>query len=62
MSANGVESKPKLIKYQVYLGEKLQESLERYIEENYAPNTRVKTAVIRIALVEFLKNKGYYKA
>jgi len=47
-------------KVQFYLGEKLQEAFERYIQENYPPGTRVRTAVVRMALMEFLKNRGYY--
>lgn len=49
-------------KVQFYLGEKLQESFERYIEENYVPGTRARTAVFRKALAEFLEKEGYYKA
>jgi len=62
MSKSGDESKPKPTKYQIYLGEELQESLERYMKENYPPGSRVKTVVFRTALIEFLKNKGYYEA
>ena len=60
MDTNKVEEKIKLIKYQVYLGEELQQTLERYIRDNYAPGTSVKTAIIRKALIEFLKKEGYY--
>lgn len=60
MSRSGDESKPKPIKYQIYLGEELQESLERYMKDNYAPGSRVKTVVFRKALMEFLKKEGYY--
>lgn len=56
------ESKPKPIKYQVYLGDELQEALEKYIRDNYAPRTQVKTAVIRKAVMEFLKKEGYYSS
>ena len=54
------EPEPKPIKYQVYLGNKLQVSLERYIQDNYPPRTHVKTAVIRKAVMEFLRKESYY--
>ena len=60
MGIKVAENKPKLIKYQVYLGSKLQEPLERYIQDNYAPGTQMKTAVIRKAVMEFLRKEGYY--
>ena len=59
MSNNEVEDKPGLIKYQIYLGEELQEALEKYIEENYEPGSRLKTAIIRKAVAEFLRKEGY---
>jgi len=49
-------------KYQFYLGEELQESFERYLKENYAPGTRARTAVIRIAIMDLMKKKGYYES
>jgi len=60
MDAKVVESKVRLVKYQVYLGEKLQESLRRYMQDTYGSNTRVKTAVFRRAIAEFLRREGYY--
>jgi len=61
MSKSSAESKPKPIKYQIYLGEELQESVERYIKEKYPSGSRVKTVVFRTALVEFMTKEGYYK-
>jgi len=60
MGKSEAENKPKPVKYQIYLGEELQESVERYIREKYAPGSRVKTTVFRIALMEFMKKEGYY--
>ena len=55
-----LKTKPGPIKYQIYLGDELQEPLERYIQDNYAPGTHVKTAIIRKAVMEFLRKEGYY--
>ncbi len=60
MDTKVAENEAKLIKYQVFLGIGLQKSLRRYIQDNYPPGTRVQTAIIRKALVEFLKKEGYY--
>ncbi len=61
MDTKVAEDKPKPIKYQVFLGETLQRSLERYIQENYPPDTSVKTIVFRKAIAEFLEREGYYE-
>ena len=60
MSIENTEDKPKPVKHQIYLGGELQEALDRYIKENYAPGSRVVTAIFRRAMMEFLKGKGYY--
>lgn len=60
MDRKVVEKKPKLVKYQVYLGKDLQEALQRYIQDEYPPNTSVITAVFRKAIADFLEKEGYY--
>ena len=60
MNTNVAETKPKPIKYQVYLGDELQQAFERYSKEKYGAGTSVKTAVFKKALIEFLKKEGYY--
>lgn len=60
MDTNVAETKPKPIKYQVYLGDELQQALERYIQDKYGTGASVKTAIFRKALIEFLRNEGYY--
>ncbi len=60
MSKDEAENKPKPIKYQIYLGGELQESVERYMKENFPPDSRVKTIVFREALMDLMKKKGYY--
>ncbi|KKK52922.1 hypothetical protein LCGC14_3100030 [marine sediment metagenome] len=60
MNSKVVEKKTKLTKYQVYLTKDLQEAFIRYIREQYLPEDRVVTAVIRKAIAQFLKKEGYY--
>ena len=58
MNTKVIESKPKL--YQIYLDKDLQTGLEAYISDNYTPDSRVTSATIRAAVMEFLKKRGYY--
>lgn len=57
---NGITTKrTKLTKYQVYLTEDLQDAFTRYIHDQFSPNDRVVTALIRKAITLFLIQKGY---
>ena len=61
MSKSEAESKSKPIKYQIYLGEQLQELVERYMEENFPSGSRVKTIVFKEAMMDYMRKKGYYR-
>ena len=60
MNSKVVEEGTKLVKYQVYLTKDLQDAFLRYISEQFLPEDRVVTAVIRRAIAQFLKKEGYY--
>ncbi len=49
----------KLVKYQVFLGEKLQVAFQQYLADNFTNDSRVRSAIMRKAMTEFLKREGY---
>jgi len=54
-----VEQKTEPTRFQIILGEDIEKVLRKYVGETYGQDTRVYTAIIRRAVVEFLKNEGY---
>lgn len=60
MNSKVVEEKAKLTKYQVYLTKDLQEAFSRYVSDQFLPEDRVVTAIIRRAIAQFLRKEGYY--
>lgn len=49
----------KATRYQIYLPESIHLALQKYIEDNFVPGSRVVTATIRNAIVTYLKARGY---
>lgn len=60
MNSKAANKEVRLTKYQVYLTKGLQDSLCRYISDQFSPEDRVITAIIRRAIAEFLSKRGYY--
>jgi len=46
-------------KLQVYLPGNIKTALDKYVAEQFSPDSRVITAVVRKAVTEFLERAGY---
>jgi len=60
MNKKVTEERAEPTRFQIILGEDIEKALRKYIGETYGQDTRVYTAIIRRAVIEFLRREGCY--